>query len=424
MDKKLFHSYVEILNEELVPALGCTEPIAIAYAAAKAKEILGCFPDNAILECSGNIVKNAKSVVIPNTNGLTGIRAGMLAGLVGGQADDHMEVLAHMTSDHISNVQRLLNSKFGEVRLLATDINLHLILRLETKTDYVTVEVRHSHLNICKIEKNGCIIYQKDDDVNKYLGTYTDRSILSVEDIYRFANSAPLEPVRGLIAKQVDCNMALAEEGLRGRYGVGIGRALLEAGTDEPVLRKMKAYAAAASEARMSGCMLPVITNSGSGNQSIATTVPVIVYAREHCLAEDKLYRGLIFANLLTIHQKTSIGRLSAFCGAVSASCSSGTTITYLAGGTLEQINQTIHNTLGNVSGIVCDGAKPSCAAKIASCLDASYMAHVLAMKGRRYQAGHGILKNDVEETIAAVGRLACYGMRETDTEILKIMLD
>ncbi len=423
-NKEVFTNYIDILQEELVTALGCTEPVAIAYAAATAREVLGCFPENAVLECSGNIVKNVKSVVIPNTGGLKGIRAGLLAGLVGGKADSCLEVLAQMTAEHIAYVQRLLNSNFGEVKLLATDVNLHLRVHVMARHDYVTVEIKHTHANICRIEKNGQIIYRRDDNAAKYSGTNTDRTALTVENIYQFANTAHLDSIRSLIAKQISCNMALAEEGLQGEYGVGIGRTLLEFGPGEPVLRKLKAYAAAAAEARMSGCILPVVTNSGSGNQAIAATIPVIVYAREYGLSEETLCRGLVFSNLLTIHQKTPIGRLSAFCGAVSAACASGAAITYLAGGELEQINQTIHNMLANVSGIICDGAKPACAAKIASCLDAAYMAHVLARKGRRYQGGEGIIKNDVEASIAAVGRLAYYGMRVTDAEILKIMLE
>jgi len=424
MDKQTFNNYIEILKEELVPALGCTEPIAIAYAAAKAREVLGCFPEKAVLDCSGNIIKNVKSVAVPNTGGLTGIQASMLAGLVGGKANKEMEVLSEMTPEHIDTVKKLLASGFCEVRLLATDANLHLLLHLMANDEYVTVEIKYAHTNICKIEKNGQIIYHNDIDNTKYLGTFTDRTILTVEGIYEFANTVPLEAVKNIIDKQINYNIRIAEEGLQGDYGINIGQTLLAVGYDEPVRTKMKAYAAAASEARMSGCVLPVVTNSGSGNQGIATSIPVIVYAREHNLSEEQLYRGLVFSNLLTIHQKTLIGRLSAFCGAVSASCSSGAAITYLEGGSLEQINKTITNTLANVPGIVCDGAKPSCAAKIASCLDAAYMSHVLAMNGKQYQAGSGILKADVEETIAAIGRIAHDGMRATDSEILKIMLE
>ena len=423
MDKNRYDDYIKILEEELVPALGCTEPIAIAYAAAAAREILGSFPAKAVVECSGNIIKNVKSVVVPHTGGLTGIRASVLAGLVGGKADMKMEVLNGVKEEHLAVINGLLATDFCDVRLLNTDTNLHIVLQVENKNERVVVELKYAHNNLCRIEKNDRIIYQNDDQ-NKYLGSFTDRSILSVKNIYEFANTVPLERVYSLIAKQIEYNMNIAEEGLQGDYGVNIGRILLTIGHDNLVQNKMKAYAAAASEARMSGCSLPVVTNSGSGNQGIATSVPVIIYARERRIAKEKLIRGLVFANLLTIHQKTLIGRLSAFCGAVSASCSSGAAITYLQGGTLEQINQTIHNTLANVSGIVCDGAKPSCAAKIASCLDASYMSHILAMNDKHYSAGNGILKVDVEDTIAAVGRIACRGMRETDIEILHVMLE
>jgi len=422
MDTKLCNSYIEILKEELVPALGCTEPIAIAYVAAKAREFIKSFPVSAVLECSGNIIKNVKSVTVPNTDGLTGIRASMLAGLVGGKADQQMEVLADLTPEHLVAIKSLLKTNFCEVRLLETEFNLHIVLHVMTESETVTVEMKHAHSNICRIEKNGQIIYHINED-DKYLGTFTDRSSLSVKNIYEFANTVPLECVRRLIDKQIEYNISIAEEGLRGNYGINIGRALLAIGHNGLVQDKMKAYAAAASEARMSGCALPVVTNSGSGNQGIATSVPVIIYARERNIPEEKLVRGLVFSNLLTIHQKTLIGRLSAFCGAVSASCSSGAALTYLEDGTLEQINQTIHNTLANVSGIVCDGAKPSCAAKIASCLDASYLSHVLAMHNKHYQAGNGILKTNVEDTIAAVGHIACHGMRTMDTEILKVML-
>ena len=424
MNNKLINSYIAILEEELVPALGCTEPIAIAYAAAKAREVLGTFPEQALLECSGNLIKNVKSVMIPNTEGLTGLRASLVAGIVGGKAAKKMEVLAELTSEHLTVVNKLLARDFGAVRLLATDVNLHLIVRLRAKADYVTVEIKHDHTNVCKIEKNGQVIYQNGADETRPLGSFTDHSILTVKDIYEFANTVPLAKVHELIAKQIDYNSKIAEEGLTGNYGVHIGQTLLDMGRNESLQAKIKAYAAAASEARMSGCALPVVTNSGSGNQGIATSIPVIIYAREQGLSEEKLYRALVLSNLLTIHQKTLIGRLSAFCGAVSASCSSGAAITYLAGGSLAEINWTISNTLANVPGIICDGAKPSCAAKIASCLDTAYMSHVLAMKGRHYQAGNGILKNDIEATIAAVGRIACKGMRTTDTEIINIMLE
>ena len=425
MDTKISDKYIAILKEELIPALGCTEPIAIAYIAAKAREMLGAFPEKVLLKCSGNILKNVKSVTVPNTEGLIGIRASMLAGLVGGQVNKKMEVLSQLTQEDLVVVKELLDCKFGDLELLETEINLHLIMIVTAGQDSVLVEIKHNHTNICRIEKNGKSVYRNDDNDNKYLGSFTDRSVLSVKDIYEFANTIPLKVLSELVTKQIDYNIKIAEAGLVGNYGVNIGQTLLGiGGSDAPLQVKIKAYTAAASEARMSGCALPVITNSGSGNQGIATSVPVIVYAREQGLSEEKLYRGLVLANLLTIHQKTLIGRLSAFCGGVSASCSSGAAITYLAGGSLEEINLTIRNTLANVSGIICDGAKPSCAAKISSSLDAAYMSHVLAVSGRSYQQGDGILKNNIEETIAAVGRVACKGMKNTDTEIIKIMLE
>lgn len=425
MDTKISDKYIAILKEELVPALGCTEPIAIAYIAAKAREMLGAFPETVLLKCSGNILKNVKSVTVPNTEGLIGIRASMLAGLVGGQVNKKMEVLSQLTQEDLVAVKELLDCKFGDLELLETEINLHLIMIVTAGQDSVLVEIKYNHTNICRIEKNGKSVYQNDDNDNKYLGSFTDRSVLNVKDIYEFANIIPRNVLGELITKQIDYNIKIAEAGLAGNYGVNIGQTLLGmGGRVAPLQIKIKAYTAAASEARMSGCALPVITNSGSGNQGIATSVPVIVYAREQGLSEEKLYRGLVLANLLTIHQKTLIGRLSAFCGGVSASCSSGAAITYLAGGSLDEINLTIRNTLANVSGIICDGAKPACAAKISSSLDAAYMAHVLAMSGRSYQPGDGILKNNIEETIAAVGRVACKGMKKTDTEIIKIMLE
>lgn len=424
MNPQASDHYIQILKEELIPALGCTEPIAIAYAAAKAREVLGCFPETAILECSGNIVKNAKSVTVPYTGGLVGIRASMLAGLVGGKAEYKLEVLSAFTPRHMTVVRELLDCNFGEVKLLSTESNLHLILQVAAQQDRVTVEIKDNHSHICKITKNDQIIYQPEVDREPNSGSHTNRQDLSVKDIYEFANTVSLDKVSSLIARQIEYNMRIADEGLRGDYGINIGRILLPSAHNKEVQAKIKAYAAAASEARMSGCILPVITNSGSGNQGITTSIPVIVYAWEKGLSEESLYRGLVFSNLLNIHQKTSIGRLSAFCGAVSAACASGAAITYLAGGNLEQINQTITNTLANVSGIVCDGAKPSCAAKIASCLDAAYLSHVLAMEGKSYQAGNGILKANVEETIAAVGRIAYKGMRATDIEILEIMLE
>ncbi len=423
MAETAFEKYCNILKEELVPALGCTEPIAIAYAAAQARDTLGRFPDRVSVHCSGNIIKNAKSVVVPNTGGLRGIEASALAGAVGGNAEAKMQVLSRLDDGHVSRVAALLEQNICEVLPLESDKGLHIVLEVCAGRDTALVEIQDLHTNITRITKNGDVAYEKPEQPGDYLGALTDRSILNVDDILRFAQEAELADIGYLFERQIECNMAIAEEGLTGSYGLNIGGTLLQA-DQRSLFTKIKAYTAAASEARMSGSPLPVITNSGSGNQGIASSVPVIIYARENGIGQERLMRALILSNLLTIHQKTPIGRLSAFCGVVSASCASGAAITWLAGGSAEQVKMTLTNTLANVSGIICDGAKPSCGIKIAASLDAAIMAHLLAMDNKAYAAGDGLVKGDVEATISSVGRIARDGMRETDKEILKIMLE
>lgn len=423
MNELTYKKYLEILKEELVPALGCTEPIAIAYAAAVARDVLGAFPTEVRVSCSGNIIKNAKSVIVPNTGGLRGIEASAVAGITGGNAGRGMEVLSALEKRHAAQISELLEQGFCRVLVLDSDRSLHIIVEVSDDRDSAKVEIQDFHTNIVKIEKNGHAVHEPSVPAGNCLRVLTDRSILNVEDIFRFTEAVDLEDVSSLIRRQVENNMAIAEEGLKGRYGVNIGSTLLNYGPDG-IFNKMKAYTASASEARMSGSELPVTTNSGSGNQGIASSVPVVVYARERGIDGERLIRALVLSNLLTIHQKTFIGRLSAFCGVVSASCSSGAAVTYLAGGGLEQIKMTITNTLANVSGIVCDGAKPSCGIKIAASLDAAVMAHLLAMDNKAYLPGDGLVKGDVEDTIASVGRMARDGMKETDKHILKIMLE
>lgn len=423
MNELKYEKYLQILKEELAPALGCTEPIAIAYAAATARDVLGDFPSRVKIYCSGNIIKNVRSVVVPNTGGLKGIEASTLAGIVGGNAEDKMEVLSQLDKRHASKVSELLEKGICQVCALDSEKSLHIIIEVSAGRDSVNVEIQDFHTNIVKIEKNGQAVYEKPVSDKSYLGTLTDRSILNVEDIFHFAETVDIEKVKGLVERQIKYNMAIAGEGLKGYYGVNIGNTLLNYGP-AGIFNKMKAYTASASEARMSGCELPVVTNSGSGNQGIASSVPVIIYAREKGINEEQLMRALVLSNLLTIHQKTLIGRLSAFCGVVSASCSSGAAITYLAGGSPEQIKMTITNTLANVSGIVCDGAKPSCGIKIAASLDAAIMAHLLALDNKAYFPGDGLVKSNIEDTISSVGRMARDGMKETDEQILKIMLE
>jgi L-cysteine desulfidase len=320
-------------------------------------------------------------------------------------------------------VAELLGTGICQVLSLGSEKSLHIIIEVLSTQDSVTVEIQDFHTNIVKIEKNGQKVYEKPIITEKYIGTFTDRGNLNVDDIFQFSESVDIEKVGTLIKKQITNNMAIAEEGLKGFYGINIGETLLNYGPPS-IFNKIKAYTASASEARMSGSELPVITNSGSGNQGIASSIPVIIYAQEKGIVEEQLIRALVLANLLTIHQKTLIGRLSAFCGVVSASCSSGAAITYLSNGNLEQIKMTITNTLANVSGIVCDGAKPSCGIKIAASLDAAMMAHLLAMDNKAYLPGDGLIKSNIEDTISSVGRVARDGMKVTDEQILKIMLE
>lgn len=424
MNKELYNDYLQILKEELVPAMGCTEPIAIAYASAKAKEILGDKPKKVVVNCSGNIIKNAKCVTVPNTGDLIGIKASAIIGVLSGNPSKGLEVINEVKDEHIAQANELVNTDYCEVKILDTDIQLHIIVEVYNDDNSATVEIKFAHNNISEIKKNNEIILKNEESPDKYLGVFVDRRILNVNRIFEFANTVDIDDVKKLLDKQITYNIRIAEEGLKGTYGLGIGKVILNSYPDDSIVTKLKAYSAAASEARMTGSSLPVMTNSGSGNQGMATSIPVIIYAREKNLTEEKMYRGLVFANLMTIHQKTGIGRLSAFCGAVSAGCASGAAITYLEGGSLEQINKTVTNTLANISGIVCDGAKASCAAKIATSVDAAMMGHYLAMANQCYHPQTGILKEDIEDTISAVGRLGKEGMRQTDKEILEIMLE
>lgn len=419
----MYKDYLKILEEELVPAMGCTEPIAIAYASAKAREVLGEMPEKIEVFCSGNIIKNAKCVTVPNTGNLIGIKASAIIGVLAGKADRELEVINEVDEESIEKAKKLVEGDYCRVKVLDTEIQLHLIVKAFSGDSISEVEIKYAHNNISRITKDGKDLVNVVEDKDKYLGVFVDRRILSVEKIYEFANTVDLEDVKELLDKQIEYNISIAEEGLKGAYGIGIGKVILES-YPNTIETKLKAYAAAASEARMSGSSLPVMTNSGSGNQGMTSSIPVIVYCKENRLTEEQLYRGLVFANLMTIHQKTGIGRLSAFCGAVSAGCASGAAITYLKGGSLEQINKTVTNTLANISGIVCDGAKASCAAKIATSLDAAMMSHYLAMANQAYNPLTGILKEDIEKTIGAVGRLGKEGMRDTDREILEIMLE
>ncbi len=421
MEQIIKDTFLAILKEELIPAMGCTEPISLAYASAKLREFLPGTPDKIMANCSDNIIKNVRCVQIPNSQGLHGIEAAVLLGMIGGDANREMEVLECVNSEDIEKVNSMLSENVCEVVCLTSDIPLHYIITAYCGDTSAEVEVKYSHLNVVRIAKNGEIIFTKDDNDTEH--TTADRSLLTMERIKMFADEIEINEIKSMFDRQIRYNMDIAYEGISADYGLNIGRIIRSSYADSVVTR-MKAYAAAASEARMDGCDMPVIINSGSGNQGIASSVPIIIYARENNITQDKLYRALVFSSLLTVYQKEFIGKLSAFCGAVSASCASGAAITYLCGGSMKQIKATVGNTLANVPGIICDGAKISCAAKIASSIDAAMLAHFLAMNDREYEAYTGILKEEIGETIRCVGHIGKIGMKETDKEIVKMMLE
>ncbi len=421
VSEKIYKNYVAILKEEMVPAMGCTEPIALAYGAARAREVLGAVPEKITAYCSGNIIKNVRSVIIPNSGGLVGIPAGVVLGAVGGDASKNMEVLENVDDEARRRTRELLAQDICQVEILDSPVVLHFVLEMTAGKDQVSLEIKYDHINVTKIIKNGEVLLERDEHAG--IPEEADRSLLNLDDIKEFADTVDLEDVKQMLDAQISCNMAIAREGMTGKYGLGIGRVIKESYSDD-MLTKMRSLTAAASEARMGGCDMPVIINSGSGNQGIACSVPLIVYAKEMELPQYSLYRALVFSNLLTVYQKLYIGKLSAFCGAVSASCASGAAITYMVGGSIDRIKKTIENTLANIPGIICDGAKISCAAKIAACLDAAFLAHHLAMNNQGYAPYTGILQEETSETISCVGLIGKEGMKETDKEILKIMIE
>lgn len=417
------NKYIQILKEELVPAQGCTEPIALAYCAAKAASVLGKIPEKMVVLASGNIIKNVKSVIVPNTDGLKGIEVASIFGAIVGKAEKELQVLAEVTDEDRKNVSVFLEKKdFCIVEHLKTKAKLHMIVKVFAEDEYAIVEIINQHTNIVKIEKNNKILFNDNQNVDNINDALTDRSCLNIADIVDFVNTVALEEIEGVIGRQIDYNLKISDEGLKNNYGVNIGKMLMQSYGDD-IRTVAKARAAAGSDARMSGCVLPVVINSGSGNQGMTVSLPVIAYAQHIGASRESLIRAVALSNLVAIHQKTKVGRLSAYCGAVSAATGSGAGIAWLDGANIEVINRTIINTLANVSGIICDGAKPSCAAKIASSVDAAFMGYELAKQERVFSSGDGIVKNNVEKTISSVGDLASKGMVTTDEEIINIMI-
>ena len=424
-----YQDCIKILEEELLPAMGCTEPIAVAYCAAVARETLGETPDRVVVEASGNIIKNVKSVIVPNTGHLRGIPAAAAAGIVAGDAGKQLEVIAEVSEAQQADIRTFMETVPIQVEIASSPLIFDINVIVYAGESYAKVRIANYHTNIVLIEKDGEVLQSSEikDDSESDL---TDRSFLSVELIYDFANTVELEDVKKVLDVQIDYNMAISEEGLKSDYGANIGSVLLKANKDvmehggESALRlKARAMAAAGSDARMNGCELPVIINSGSGNQGITASVPVIVYARAMGVSQEKLYRALVLSNLLGIHQKTPIGRLSAYCGAINAGAAAGCGIAYLKGADLDGIIHTLVNALAIASGVVCDGAKASCAGKIALAVDNGILGYEMHLEGQQFVGGDGIVKKGVENMIASVGRLGHDGRAETDREILRIMI-
>lgn len=416
-----YAAYIQILKEELVPAMGCTEPIALAYAAAKAREVLGELPDKVVIEASGSIIKNVKSVIVPNTNHLKGIPAAATAGIIAGKPEKELEVIAKVSEEEIAQMKKFLADTPMEVEHIDNGVTFDIVVTLYAGDSYAKVRIANYHTNIVLVEKNGEILQEVPvaDESEEGL---TDRSLLNMQDIWDFINTVDVEDIKELLGRQIEYNMAIAEEGMRGDYGANIGKVLVDTYGDD-VRTRAKAMAAAGSDARMNGCELPVVINSGSGNQGITASVPVVVYAKHLESGDEKMYRALALSNLVAIHQKTGIGRLSAYCGAVCAGAAAGAGIAYLCGGGYAEVCHTVVNALAVVSGMICDGAKASCAAKIASSVDAAILGYNMYKRGQQFYGGDGIVEKGVENTISNVGRLGKEGMRETNEEIIKIMV-
>ena len=418
----VYRTCVQVLKEELLPAMGCTEPIAIAYAAAVARRTLGALPTKVAVTASGNIIKNVKSVFVPNTGGLRGIPAAAAAGIVAGRDELLLEVISQVTVDEQAQIRAYLERTPIAVRLSESPFIFDIDIAVENETHTARVRIVNRHTNIVRIERDGETLFDLCTTESADEGL-CDRSVLTVAGILDFIESAALEDIEAPVSRQIEYNTRIAEEGLSGNWGANIGKVLLEAyGSDVKI--RARAMAAAGSDARMNGCSLPVVIVSGSGNQGITASLPVVEYAKELNVGYDKTIRAVALSDLITVHLKSGIGRLSAYCGAVSAGCGSGAGIAYLCGGGLKEIEHTIVNSIAIDSGIVCDGAKASCAAKIASAVDAGILGYHMYKNGQQFRAGDGLVTKGVEETIRNIGTLAREGMRETDREILHIMCE
>jgi L-cysteine desulfidase len=421
MDAQLYQQYLAILEEELRPAMGCTEPIALAYAGAKAKALLGALPERIDVAVSGNIIKNVKSVVVPNTGGLRGIAAAVCAGVVAGDADKELQVISQVTPDQQAELRTFMQNIAVNIAPSDSELVFDIDITLYRGENFARVRIVNHHTNLVFMQKNQEILLDLpiQESSEDHL---TDKSCLSIEKIVEFADCLNVDDVRSTVGRQIEYNMAIAEAGLNGNWGANIGRVILRQ-QGQHLEKRACAYAAAGSDARMSGCEKPVIILSGSGNQGITASVPVVIVAQDMGATEEELLRAVVVSDLVTIHQKTGIGRLSAYCGAISAGCGAGAGIAYLKGGKFHAVAHTVVNAIAILSGTICDGAKPSCAAKIAAAVDAGILGYDMYLENQQFYGGDGIVTKGVDKTVTNVGRLAREGMRETDRTILEIML-
>lgn len=418
-EDSLYSIYVQILKEELVMAMGCTEPIAISYACAKATQVLDHLPDRIVVKASGSIIKNVKSVIVPYTNGLKGIEVAAAAGALYGDADAKLEVLSSATREQIEELPEYVQNTNITVQHIEQGHVFDLEIHVYYEQEHASVRIVDTHTNIVQIEKNWQVIFE---DKTTSLELKADHSALIMKQIWDFSQTVDIDDVKEILDRQITCNMAIANEGIHNSYGANIGHVILNMDSD-CVKTRAKAYAAAGSDARMNGCELPVVINSGSGNQGITCCVPVVVYAKELDCTQEQLYRALVLSNLTAIYIKTGIGTLSAFCGAVSAGAAAGAGIAYLHNGTYKEIQHTIVNALAILSGTICDGAKASCAAKIASSVDAGIMGYYMYKNKQQFYAGDGIVAHSVDETIQNIGTLGSQGMLQTNDKIIEMMI-
>ena len=417
-----YKAYINILENEIVPATGCTEPASLALAAAAARDVLGCIPECIIVETNSNIIKNAKSVVVPNTNGMRGIPSAIAAGIIAGKADKGLDVISDITEKEIKEIQSFIESR--DIQVIKTDTNLlfDILVTLTAEIHTAQVRITDRHTNISFIKKDEEIILDNAALINNdIVEANSEYELLNIADIVKFADIADINDISTLICGQIEMNTAIADAGISNAFGANIGKVLLSGAND--VKTRAKAMSAAASDARMSGCEMPVAIIAGSGNQGITTVIPIVEYAKTLKSDNDRLIRAVILADLVTLHIKRYIGRLSAYCGVVSAGAASGAGIAYLYGGKYDEISHTIVNALAITSGMICDGAKPSCAAKIALAVEAGILGYEMFLQEQQFYRGEGIVKSNVEDTIKGIGVIGREGMLQTDATIIDVMM-